>query len=82
MEPNMETILISLCIAISGGVIGYIFGYRHGSGDMDRTYKDVYDISPNAWGRSRIVRRKLRRQALRRLALGVRQRLDGCNSEG
>ncbi len=40
----METILISLCIAICGGVIGYIFGYRHGSGDMDRTYKDVYNI--------------------------------------
>ena len=40
----METILISLCIAISGGVIGYIFGYRHGSGDVDRIYKDVYDI--------------------------------------
>ena len=44
MEPNMETILISLCIAISGGVIGYIFGYRHGSGDIDRIYKDVYNI--------------------------------------
>ena len=40
----METILISLCIAICGGVIGYIFGYRHGSGDVDRIYKDVYDI--------------------------------------
>ena len=40
----METILISLCIAICGGVIGYIFGYRHGSGDVDRAYKDVYDI--------------------------------------
>ena len=40
----METILISLCIVICGGVIGYIFGYRHGSGDVDRIYKDVYDI--------------------------------------
>jgi len=40
----METILISLCIAVSGGVIGYIFGYRHGSSDMDRNYKDVYNI--------------------------------------
>ena len=44
MEPNMETILISLCIAISGGVIGYLIGYRHGSSDIDRIYKDVYDI--------------------------------------
>ena len=40
----METILISLCIAISGGVIGYIFGYNHGSGDTDRAYKDIYNI--------------------------------------
>ena len=40
----MENILIALCIAISGGVIGYIFGYRHGSKDIDRIYKDVYNI--------------------------------------
>ena len=44
MEHNMETFLISLCIAISGGVIGYIFGYRSGSSDIDRIYKDVYNI--------------------------------------
>jgi ABC-type cobalt transport system substrate-binding protein len=40
----METILISLCIAVCGGVIGYIFGYRHGSSDMDRNYKEAYNI--------------------------------------
>ena len=44
MELNMENILIALCIAISGGVIGYIFGYRHGSSDMDRNYKEAYNI--------------------------------------
>ena len=43
----METILISLCIAICGGMIGFILGYRSGSGDMDRTYKDVYNITEN-----------------------------------
>ena len=43
-----ETISISLCIAISGGVIGYIFGYRHGSGDIDRAYKDVYNIKDHS----------------------------------
>ena len=40
----METILISLCIAICGGTIGFIFGYRSGSSDMDRNYKEVYNI--------------------------------------
>jgi ABC-type cobalt transport system substrate-binding protein len=44
MEPNMETILISLCIAICGGIIGFIFGYRSGSSDMDRNYKEAYNI--------------------------------------
>jgi len=43
-----ETISISLCIAISGGVIGYIFGYRHGSGDIDRAYKDIYNIKDHS----------------------------------
>ena len=60
----METILISLCIAISGGVIGYIFGYRHGSGDVDRIYKDVYDIkevqtTTAAWWNGRHYRLKI-----------------------
>ena len=40
----METILISLCIAICGGTIGFIFGYRSGSSDMDRNYKEAYNI--------------------------------------
>jgi uncharacterized integral membrane protein len=43
-EPNMETILISLCIAICGGLIGFIFGYRSGSSDMDRNYREAYNI--------------------------------------
>jgi len=40
----MEIILTSLCIAISGGIIGWIVGYNQGSKDIDTIYKDVYDI--------------------------------------
>jgi len=40
----MEVIMISLCIAICGVIIGYIVGYNHGSKDMDRAYKDAYNI--------------------------------------
>lgn len=32
----METVLIGLCIAISGGVIGYVRGYNNGSDDMQK----------------------------------------------
>ena len=40
----MESLLISLCIAICGFVIGGITGYRTGNNDMEKIYKDVYDI--------------------------------------
>jgi len=40
----MEIILSALCIAISGVIIGWIFGYNQGSEDIGNIYKDVYDI--------------------------------------
>jgi len=40
----MEVILTSLCIAICGGIIGWIVGYNQGSKDIDAIYKDVYNI--------------------------------------
>jgi ABC-type cobalt transport system substrate-binding protein len=40
----MESLLISLCIAICGFVIGHTIGYRAGHDDMEKIYKDVYDI--------------------------------------
>lgn len=41
----MSTVAASAFICtICGGVIGYLVGYRHGHKDMERIYKDVYDI--------------------------------------
>lgn len=43
-ETMMETLIYSICIAICGYVIGHVIGYRRGHDDMDKIYKDVYNI--------------------------------------
>ena len=40
---NIVTELALMC-TVFGGVIGYIVGYRHGSSDVEKAYKDVYEI--------------------------------------
>jgi ABC-type cobalt transport system substrate-binding protein len=40
----METLIYSICIAICGYVIGHVIGYRRGHDDMDKVYKEVYNI--------------------------------------
>lgn len=45
-DSNMENIVTELALmcTVFGGVIGYIVGYRHGSSDVEKVYKDVYEI--------------------------------------
>lgn len=40
---NIVAELVFICV-VCGGVIGYIMGYRHGSSDTGKVYKDVYEI--------------------------------------
>ena len=42
LELITNEVIISLCIMICGGVIGYIVGYNHGSKDTSDAWKSVY----------------------------------------
>ena len=43
----MELVIYVACITICGFVMGHVIGYRKGSDDMDKIYKEVYNIKEN-----------------------------------